>query len=87
MQTATAYTRESVSLDGEFFSDCEFKHCKMIYSGGEVPHFDNCRFEDCDWRFDGAAGRTLEILKIVWGAGAKARVQALIKEITGSGAR
>lgn len=87
MQTATAYTRETVQLDGEYFSDCEFKHCKMIYSGGEVPHFDSCRFDDCDWRFEGPAARTLEHLKIVWAAGAKARVQALIKEITVSTGR
>jgi len=84
MQSSTAFTQETVQLDGESFADCEFKKCRMVYAGGENPTFINCRFEDCDWRFEGAAGRTLEHLKAVWGAGAKARVQLLIKEITGA---
>jgi hypothetical protein len=85
MQSSTAFTQETVQLDGESFEDCEFKACRMVYAGGEVPQFRNCRFDNCDWRFEGAAGRTLEHLKLVWGAGAKARVQALIKDITGAG--
>jgi hypothetical protein len=85
MQTATIYNHETVVLDGESFEDCEFRECRLVYSGGEPPHFRACRFDDCDWRFDDAAARTLAHLKLVWGAGGKAPVQALIKEITGSG--
>lgn len=87
MASAMNYTQETVLLDGETFDGCEFKRCRMVYAGGEVPVFEGCRFEDCDWRFEGAAGRTLEHLKVVWGAGAKALVQGLIKEITVSNGR
>ena len=82
MQTATIFNLETVSLDGEVFTDCEFRDCRMVYSGGKPPVFDGCRFDTCDWRFDDAAARTLAHLKVVWAAGGKAQVQALIKEIT-----
>jgi hypothetical protein len=84
MQTATIYNHETVPLDGESFEDCEFRECRLVYSGGEPPHFRDCRFDDCEWKFDAAAARTLAHLKLVWASGGKAPVQALIKEITGS---
>lgn len=87
MQTATIFNHETVVLDGENFEDCEFRDCRMVYAGGELPHFGNCRFEGCDWKFDEAAGRTLAHLKLIWSVGGKAPVQAMIKEITGAGGR
>jgi len=79
---STLFSHETVTLDGGVFEDCEFRDCRMIYSGGEAPVFRSCRFHGCDWKFEDAAARTLAQLKIVWGLGGKAPVQALIKEIT-----
>ncbi|CAN1552501.1 hypothetical protein MCEMIH16_02237 [Caulobacteraceae bacterium] len=87
MQTATIFNLETVPLDDEVFADCEFRECRMVYSGGKPPVFDNCRFDACDWRFDDAAARTLAHLKVIWAAGGKAQVQAMIKEITGGGGK
>lgn len=87
MQTDTIFNHETVILDGESFSDCEFRSCRMVYNGGEVPVFESCRFDDCDWKFEDAAGRTLAQLKLLWSVGGKAPVQAMIKEITGAGGR
>jgi len=87
MQTDTLFNHETVQLDGEAFSDCEFRGCRMVYKGGELPVFIDCKFDDCDWRFEDAAARALAHMKIVWGVGGKAPVQALIKEITGGGGR
>jgi hypothetical protein len=87
MQTATLFNHETVALDGESFSDCEFRDCRLVYRGGELPSFDRCRFESCEWKFDDAAARTLAQLKLVWSQGGKAPIQALIKEITGGGGR
>jgi len=84
MQTATIFNHETLALDGERFADCEFRDCRMVYRGGEPPRFDNCRFADCDWRFEDAAADTLAHMKTLWAVGAKAAVQALIKEITGA---
>jgi hypothetical protein len=85
MPDGAKFNHETVTLDGESFSDCEFRACRLVYSGGEPPHFQSCRFEDCEWKFEEAASRTLVYLKLIWSAGAKAPVQGMIKEITGGG--
>lgn len=82
MQTATIFNHETVTLDGEYFADCEFRACRLVYAGGEAPVFNNCKFDECDWRLEGAAANTLAHMKAMWGAGGKATVQALIKDIT-----
>jgi len=81
------YNHETVTLDGEHFSSCEFRDCRLVYSGGEPPVFQDCRIEDCDWKVEDAAANTLAFLKAVWGAGGKAPVQGMIKEITGGGGK
>lgn len=84
MPSGVIYNHETVQLDGETFSDCEFRDCRLVYAGGDAPVFHGCTFVGCDWRQDEAAARTLAYLKQVWAVGGKAPVQALIKEITGS---
>lgn len=76
------YNHETVVMDGETFSACEFRDCRLVYSGGEPPRFENCRFDNCDWRLEGPAAHTLSHLRGMWNAGAKPAVQGLIKEIT-----
>ncbi len=87
MALATVRTHENVTLDGEHFEDCEFRQCRLIYSGGEPPSLTRCRFEACEWRFEGPAANTLAHMKVVWSAGAKSFVQGLIKEITVAGGK
>jgi hypothetical protein len=82
MPDGVSYSHETVALDGETFTSCEFRDCRMVYAGGEPPVFDHCKFVDCDWKQDEAAARTLAYLKVLWNAGAKPNVQALIKDIT-----
>jgi len=82
VQAGVRYSHETVRLDGEEFDGCEFSGCRMVYAGGELPTFSGCKFVDCDWKFDEAASRTLSYLKVIWGEGAKAAVQAAIKDIT-----
>ncbi|THD77657.1 MAG: hypothetical protein E7812_12920 [Phenylobacterium sp.] len=84
MPSGSICNHETIQLDGETFVDCEFRGCRLVYAGGEPPHFTDCRFEDCEWKFDAAAARTLAHLKLVWSLGGKATVQGLIKEITGA---
>jgi hypothetical protein len=84
MQTATIYNHETVALDGESYEDCDFRGCRLVYRGGALPHFSSCRFDDCDWKFEAAAADTLGFLKLMWGVGAKAPVQNLIKTVTGA---
>ena len=82
MQTATIFNHETIALDAEFFSACEFRDCRMIYRGGQPPKFESCSFIGCEWMFEDAAANTLAHLKTIWAVGGKAPVQALIKTIT-----
>jgi hypothetical protein len=82
MPSGVTLSHETVSLDGETFTDCEFRDCRLVYAGGEPPVFKGCKFHTCDWKYEDAAARTLAHLKAVWNAGGKASVQALIKDIT-----
>jgi hypothetical protein len=76
------YSHQTVQLDGQAFSHCEFDVCRLVYAGGEAPSFDSCRFDNCEWRFEGAAAETLSCLKVMWSAGAKPSVQSIIKDLT-----
>jgi hypothetical protein len=84
MPDGAIFNHETVPLDGESFTGCEFRDCRLVYAGGEPANFTDCRFENCEWKQEGAAAHTLAHLKQMWAAGAKAPVQALIKEITGA---
>lgn len=85
MQVGISYNHQTVTLDGESFSDCDFAACRLIYSGGPPPEFDGCRFDACEWKFEDAAAYTLSYLRLMWNVGAKAAVQSTIKEITVAG--
>ncbi|MDZ4370533.1 MAG: hypothetical protein U1C74_03825 [Phenylobacterium sp.] len=82
MPSGVIYNHETVQLDGENFTDCEFRDSRLVYAGGAPPVFSSCLFVSCDWKHEDAAARTLAYLKQVWNAGGKASVQALIKDIT-----
>jgi hypothetical protein len=84
MQDGVSFHHETVSLDGEVFQRCEFRDCRLVYSGGEPPQFDDCKFDACEWKFEGPATQTLAHLRVMWNAGAKAPIQAVIKQITGA---
>jgi hypothetical protein len=82
MESGVSYNHQTVILDGETFSGCDFAACRLVYSGGPPPRFEHCSFEDCEWKFEEAAAHTLSYLKLMWNVGAKAAVQTTIKEIT-----
>jgi hypothetical protein len=82
MEAGVSYNHQTVMLDGETFSDCEFSACRLVYGGGQPPKFERCRFDDCEWKFEDAAADTLSYLKLMWNVGAKTAVQTTIKEIT-----
>jgi hypothetical protein len=76
------YSHETVLVEADTFSDCEFRDCRLVYTGGEPAVMTGCKFVDCEWKLEDAAANTLVHLKLMWTAGDKARVQALIKDIT-----
>ena len=55
MPSGVIYNHETVPLDGETFSACEFRDSRLVYAGGEPPTFTDCRFDGCEWKYDEAA--------------------------------
>ncbi|MBZ5497650.1 MAG: hypothetical protein LAP85_14705 [Acidobacteriia bacterium] len=49
-------------MDEKIFSNCHYKSCILIYGGGDFGWAD-CRFENCQLRFEGTAARTVAFLK------------------------
>jgi len=82
MTVSTPYSHETLVVDGEQYADCDFQDCKLIYAGGALPGFSDCRFNGCDWKLDEAAERTIDLLRLVWNIGDKVPVQTIIKSIT-----
>lgn len=52
-----------VLLDGGDFDHCRFRRATLIYCGGAPPRIEGCSFEGVTFEFDGAAARTLAVLK------------------------
>lgn len=57
MPSSTSFNHETVSLDGEHFSDCEFRDCRLTFAGGQAPVFRNCKIVDCEWKFEAPPSR------------------------------
>ena len=81
---ARIFENETIHLDGQLYLDCEFRRCRLIYSGGEMPGFDVCQFQTCTWHLEGAALRTLDFLSLLYGTGNKPLVEGILRRITGT---
>jgi hypothetical protein len=80
--TAQAFTNQTVHIDGQTFVDCDFKDAKLVYEGGAVPVFSGCTLADCEWRFEAAADRSLQVLRLMNEIG-PAQLRSDIDRLTG----
>lgn len=55
--------KQRVELDGQEFLKCRFEECQMVYSGGPLPVLEGCVFHACRFGFEGAADRTIHMMK------------------------
>lgn len=51
-----------VALDAAVFINVHFKSARLVYLGGRPPSFQNCRFDNATFAFEGAAGNTLAFI-------------------------
>jgi hypothetical protein len=79
--TDKAFKDETVELDGNQYFNCGFHGCSLMYKGGDIPHFDNCRFEGGSFMFDKGAGNAVEFLRELYHAGLKANIEAFFDDI------
>lgn len=52
---------ETIRLDGNTYSGCDFRRCTIAFGGG-VVQMDGCSFDGCTWQVTDAALRTLQVL-------------------------
>jgi len=55
-----------VDLDGNQFTNCSFRGCTLVYSGGTDVGIVGCNFVDCTWELDGAAAATVAFLRGIY---------------------
>ncbi|CZZ85152.1 hypothetical protein ACUBYH_000672 [Enterobacter hormaechei] len=58
-------TNTKVVLDGVKYTNVTFTNCTIIFSGadtGKDMGLIGCKFINCQWRFEGAAGHTINFL-------------------------
>jgi hypothetical protein len=60
------FSAEPIELDGNLFERCTFSRCRLVYRGSVPPGMTGCRFDDCTWEFDDAAGRTVAFLRALY---------------------
>ena len=57
------FDNETVQIDGNRYTQCSFKSCKLVYRGGDMPLFEGCKLDFCTWLWEDAAIRTIEFLR------------------------
>lgn len=62
LTTNTTYRNTLVEVDGQRFVNCVFIEATLVYSGGALPSFVGCKFDDVSLQFADAAADTLKFL-------------------------
>jgi hypothetical protein len=81
------FEREDVRLDGNVFTGCTFKGCRVIFTGTQMGALSVCRFDNCDFQFHGPAQNTLEFLALLYkegGDGGRKLVEHFFQIIRGA---
>jgi hypothetical protein len=60
-----AFANETIELDGNDFIDCTFSNCKFVYAGGDF-NIERIRFDSLELTAEGAAARTVMLLRSLW---------------------
>ena len=52
-----------IAIDGRSFERCRFERAILVYAGGPLPRIENCGFDNSTFQFEGAAARSMALLK------------------------
>jgi hypothetical protein len=58
-----------IHLDGNDYTNCIFRRCRLIYSGGSLPTLHLATFKECEWELAEQAGRVLVLLRALHSLG------------------
>jgi hypothetical protein len=70
-----------VLLDGNEYTDCEFRKCVLIFKAEAPFALNGCRLTECRFDFQGAAGVTIAFLKKLFHSGGRDVVEEIIRTI------
>ena len=74
---------QTVFVDGRDFHGAEFRNCLLIYSGGGVKMGSTTQ-KNCQWRFDGPAGRTWYMMKRLYEQGYSQMIERAFDWVRGT---
>jgi len=77
------FTDQTIEVDGNLYEDCKFNNCTLVYRGGDVPQFYDCKFKGGDVKLEGGATRTAEYLSRLNRAGLSLGVENVISRVKG----
>ena len=75
------YHDTTVELDGHTFQNCTFDRCTLVYRGNDLPNLTNNSLNECLFRFDDAAIRTIVFLQQLYTGGMEKIVEDFIRLI------
>jgi hypothetical protein len=58
------FTKKVFQLEECWFVNCVLKECVIFYSGASFD-LTNARFENCQWKFQNEAQRTIQLLTMI----------------------
>jgi hypothetical protein len=82
------FTDETVPVDGNTYFACHFVDSRLLYEGGEVPIFERCVFERCQWAFEGPAENTIQYFALMYtklGPGGREIIEGIFDSIRRGG--
>ena len=68
-QSKLTYANQSVSLDGNRYTDCVFNMCHMTFSAAAPVSLVRCQINGCTWGLTGSAALTVDFIKALHGQG------------------
>jgi hypothetical protein len=57
-------TGQILQVEDCWFVNCTLKQCVLYYSGGPFE-FQNVKWDNCQWKFQGAAQQTIAVLSMI----------------------
>lgn len=75
------FYNETVVVDDKQFVNCDFEGSSLLYDGGALPTFTQCKFDRVSLQFGDAAANTLQFLSKLRHGGFSPAVDRLLDSV------
>ena len=62
----TRFSNARVQVDNDRFFNCTFERCLIVYGARGSVTLDHCKFKECSFAFEGAAGNTVSFMTALY---------------------